>query len=277
MRIRFTKMHGLGNDFVVIDAVRQSVDLCAEQARFIADRHFGIGCDQILIVEASRRAGVDFRYRIFNADGGEVEQCGNGARCFVRFVHQQGLSDKRDLRVETRSGIIAPRLEADGQVTVDMGVPRFLPAEIPFESDSDALIQPLAVAGFGVFEITAVSMGNPHAVQVVADVDRAPVAQAGPLIESHPRFPERVNAGFMQVVSRHEIKLRVYERGAGETLACGTGACAAVVAGIRRDLLATPVRVHTRGGGLLIGWAGGHAPVLMTGPAVTVFEGEIDL
>ncbi len=277
MRIRFTKMHGLGNDFVVIDAVRQSVDLSAEQARFIADRHFGIGCDQILIVEASRRAGVDFRYRIFNADGGEVEQCGNGARCFVRFVHQQGLSDKRDLRVETRSGIIAPRLEADGQVTVDMGVPRFLPAEIPFESDSDALIQPLAVAGFGVFEITAVSMGNPHAVQVVADVDRAPVAQAGPLIESHPRFPERVNAGFMQVVSRHEIRLRVYERGAGETLACGTGACAAVVAGIRRDLLATPVRVHTRGGGLLIGWAGGHAPVLMTGPAVTVFEGEIDL
>ncbi len=277
MKLRFTKMHGLGNDFVVIDAVRQSVDLSGEQARFIADRHFGIGCDQILIVEASRRAGVDFRYRIFNADGGEVEQCGNGARCFVRFVHQQGLSDKRDLRVETRSGIIAPRLEADGQVTVDMGVPRFLPAEIPFESDSDALIQPLAVAGFGVFEITAVSMGNPHAVQVVADVDRAPVAQAGPLIESHPRFPERVNAGFMQVVSRHEIRLRVYERGAGETLACGTGACAAVVAGIRRDLLATPVRVHTRGGGLLIGWAGGHAPVLMTGPAVTVFEGEIDL
>ncbi len=277
MRIRFTKMHGLGNDFVVIDAVRQSVDLSGEQARFIADRHFGIGCDQILIVEASRRAGVDFRYRIFNADGGEVEQCGNGARCFVRFVHQQGLSDKRDLRVETRSGIIAPRLEADGQVTVDMGVPRFLPAEIPFESDSDALIQPLAVAGFGVFEITAVSMGNPHAVQVVADVDRAPVAQAGPLIESHPRFPERVNAGFMQVVSRHEIRLRVYERGAGETLACGTGACAAVVAGIRRDLLATPVRVHTRGGELLISWAGGHAPVLMTGPAVTVFEGEIDL
>ena len=277
MKLRFTKMHGLGNDFVVIDAVRQSVDLSGEQARFIADRHFGIGCDQILIVEASRRAGVDFRYRIFNADGGEVEQCGNGARCFVRFVHQQGLSDKRDLRVETRSGIIAPRLEADGQVTVDMGVPRFLPAEIPFESDSDALIQPLAVAGFGVFEITAVSMGNPHAVQVVADVDRAPVAQAGPLIESHPRFPVRVNAGFMQVVSRHEIRLRVYERGAGETLACGTGACAAVVAGIRRDLLATPVRVHTRGGELLISWAGSHAPVLMTGPAVTVFEGEIDL
>ena len=277
MKLRFTKMHGLGNDFVVIDAVRQSVDLSGEQARFIADRHFGIGCDQILIVEASRRAGVDFRYRIFNADGGEVEQCGNGARCFVRFVHQQGLSDKRDLRVETRSGIIAPRLEADGQVTVDMGVPRFLPAEIPFESDSDALIQPLAVAGFGVFEITAVSMGNPHAVQVVADVDRAPVAQAGPLIESHSRFPERVNAGFMQVVSRHEIRLRVYERGAGETLACGTGACAAVVAGIRRDLLATPVRVHTRGGELLISWAGSQAPVLMTGPAVTVFEGEIDL
>ena len=277
MKIRFTKMHGLGNDFVVIDAVRQSVDLSAAQARFIADRHFGVGCDQILIVEASRRADVDFRYRIFNADGGEVEQCGNGARCFVRFVHQQGLSDKRDLRVETRSGIIVPRLEADGQVTVDMGVPRFLPTEIPFESDSDALIQPLEVAGFGVFEITAVSMGNPHAVQVVADVDNAPVAQAGPLIESHPRFPERVNAGFMQVVSRHEIRLRVYERGAGETLACGTGACAAVAAGIRRGLLDMPVRVHTRGGELFIAWAGGHAPVLMTGPAVTVFEGEIDL
>ena len=225
MKIRFTKMHGLGNDFVVIDAVRQNVDLTGAQARFIADRHFGIGCDQILIVEPPSQAGVDFRYRIFNADGSEVEQCGNGARCFVRFVHQQGLSDKRDLRVETRSGIIAPRLEEDGEVTVDMGVPRFLPAEIPFESDSDALIQPLEVTGFGapadrrVFEITVVSMGNPHAVQVVADADRAPVTQAGPLIESHPRFPKRVNAGFMQVVSRHEIRLRVYERGAGETLA----------------------------------------------------------
>jgi len=277
MRIHFTKMHGLGNDFVVIDAVRQRIDLSSAQARFIADRHFGIGCDQILIVEPPSQVGVDFRYRIFNADGSEVEQCGNGARCFVRFVHQQGLSDKRALRVETRSGIIALSLEADGEVTVDMGVPRFLPVEIPFESDSDALVQPLEVAGFGVFEITAVSMGNPHAVQVVADIDRAPVTQAGPLIESHPRFPERVNAGFMQIVSRHEIRLRVYERGAGETLACGTGACAAAVAGIQRGLLDTPVRVHTHGGDLLIAWAGEQAPVLMTGPAVTVFEGEIDL
>ena len=277
MRIHFTKMHGLGNDFVVIDAVRQRIDLSCAQARFIADRHFGIGCDQILIVEPPSQVGVDFRYRIFNADGSEVEQCGNGARCFVRFVHQQGLSDKRALRVETRSGIIALSLEADGEVTVDMGVPRFLPVEIPFESDSDALVQPLEVAGFGVFEITAVSMGNPHAVQVVADIDRAPVTQAGPLIESHPRFPERVNAGFMQIVSRHEIRLRVYERGAGETLACGTGACAAAVAGIQRGLLDTPVRVHTHGGDLLIAWAGEPAPVLMTGPAVTVFEGEIDL
>ncbi|OIQ99035.1 diaminopimelate epimerase [mine drainage metagenome] len=277
MRIHFTKMHGLGNDFVVIDAVRQRIDLSSAQARFIADRHFGIGCDQILIVEPPSQIDVDFRYRIFNADGGEVEQCGNGARCFVRFVHQHGLSDKRALRVETRSGIITPRLEADGEVTVDMGVPRFLPVEIPFQSDSHALVQPLEVAGFGVFEITAVSIGNPHAVQVVADIDRAPVTQAGPLIESHPRFPERVNAGFMQIVSRHEIRLRVYERGAGETLACGTGACAAAVAGIQRGLLDTPVRVHTHGGDLLIAWAGQQSPVLMTGPAVTVFEGEIDL
>lgn len=274
-------MHGLGNDFVVIDAVRQHVQLTQAQARYLADRHFGIGCDQILIVERSSQAGVDFRYRIFNADGGEVEQCGNGARCFVRFVHEQGLSDKRNLRVETRSGIIVPQLEADGEVTVNMGVPRFLPAEIPFESDSEALIQSLEVGEVGglarVVEITAVSIGNPHAVQVVADVDSAPVAQFGPLIESHPRFPKRVNAGFMQVVSRHEIRLRVYERGAGETLSCGTGACAAVVAGICRGLIDSPVRVKTRGGELLIAWAGGDASVMMTGPAVTVFVGEINL
>jgi len=281
MRIRFAKMHGLGNDFVVIDAVRQDFTLTPVQARFLADRHFGIGCDQILIVERPGRAGIDFRYRIFNADGSEVEQCGNGARCFVRFVHEQGLSDKRVLRVETRSGIIAPQLEADGEVTVDMGVPRFLPAEIPFESDSTALVQRLEAEEAGglahVFEITAVSMGNPHAVQVVADADSAPIAQFGPLIESHRRFPNRVNAGFMQVVGRHEIRLRVYERGAGETLSCGTGACAAVVAGIRRGLLESPVRVSTRGGELLISWAGDGASVMMTGPAVTVFVGEINL
>ncbi len=280
MRIRFTKMHGLGNDFVVIDAVRQDVNLTTAQARFLADRHFGIGCDQILVVERPSRAEVDFRYRIFNADGGEVEQCGNGARCFVRFVHEQGLSDKRVLRVETRSGIIAPQLEADGEVTVDMGVPRFDPAEIPFESDSTALVQRIEVEEAGVaqaFEITAVSIGNPHAVQVVADIDSAPVTRFGPLIESHPRFPKRVNAGFMQVVGRHEIRLRVYERGAGETLSCGTGACAAVVAGIRRGLLESPVRVTTHGGELLIKWAGNGASVLMTGPAITVFIGEINL
>ena len=276
MRIRFTKMHGLGNDFVVLDAINQAFVPTPAQARWLADRHFGVGCDQILIVEKPGTPGVDFRYRIFNADGGEVEQCGNGARCFVRFVHEQGLTQAREIRVETKSGIIAPRLEADGQVTVDMGAPRFAPAEIPFDSDTDAAVQPLDVDGKTI-EISAVSMGNPHAVQVVADVDTAPVAEQGPRIESHPRFPRRVNAGFMQVVDRHAIRLRVYERGAGETLACGTGACAAVVAGIRRGLLDSPVRVATRGGELSIAWAGAGAPVLMTGPATTVFSAEIDI
>jgi diaminopimelate epimerase len=276
MKIRFTKMHGLGNDFVVLDAVNQAFVPNAAQARFLADRHFGVGCDQILVVEKPTQAGVDFRYRIFNADGSEVEQCGNGARCFVRFAQEQGLTDKREIRVETKSGIIAPRLEADGRVTVDMGVPRFLPAEIPFDSASAAVVQPLAVADRS-FDITVVSMGNPHAVQVVADVDRAPVDLYGPLIETHCRFPGRVNAGFMQVLDRHAIKLRVYERGAGETLACGTGACAAVVAGMRRDLLDSPVRVATRGGDLSIAWAGPGASVMMTGPATTVFAGEIDI
>jgi diaminopimelate epimerase len=276
MRIRFTKMHGLGNDFVVLDAINQAFVPTPAQARWLADRHFGVGCDQILIVEKPGTPGVDFRYRIFNADGGEVEQCGNGARCFVRFVHEQGLTQAREIRVETKSGIIAPRLEGDGQVTVDMGAPRFAPAEIPFTSDSDAPVQPLDVDGTSV-EISAVSMGNPHAVQVVADVDTAPVAVQGPRIESHPRFPRRVNAGFMQVVDRHAIRLRVHERGAGETLACGTGACAAVVAGIRRDLLDSPVRVATRGGELSIAWAGPGTPVLMTGPATTVFSAEIDI
>ena len=276
MRIRFTKMHGLGNDFVVLDAINQAFVPTPAQARWLADRHFGVGCDQLLIVEKAGSPGVDFRYRIFNADGGEVEQCGNGARCFVRFVHEQGLTDKREIRVETRSGLIAPRLEADGQVTVDMGAPRFAPAEIPFVSDTDDAVQPLEVDGQTV-EISAVSMGNPHAVQVVADVDAAPVATQGPLIESHPRFPRRVNAGFMQVTDRHAIRLRVYERGTGETLACGTGACAAVVAGIRRGLLDSPVRVATRGGELSIAWAGPGQAVMMTGPATTVFSAEIEL
>ena len=276
MKIRFSKMHGLGNDFVVLDGVRQSLALTPEQLRLLGDRHFGVGCDQILLVEKPAQDGVDFRYRIFNADGGEVEQCGNGARCFVRFVHEQGLTDKREIRVETMKGVIGPRLEADGSVTVDMGVPVFEPERIPFVSPSVDLVQPL-MAGDEEVAITAVSMGNPHAVQLVADVDASPVERQGPLIERHPRFPQRVNAGFMQVVDRHAIRLRVYERGAGETLACGTGACAAAVAGIRRGLLDSPVRVATRGGELDIAWNGPGTPVLMTGPAVTVFTGEIDL
>jgi diaminopimelate epimerase len=276
VKLKFSKMHGLGNDFVVLDGVRQSLALTPEQLCYLADRHFGVGCDQILLVEKATQPGVDFRYRIFNADGGEVEQCGNGARCFVRFVHEQGLTDKREIRVETMKGLISPRLEGDGNVTVDMGVPRFLPAEIPFLADDDVIVHMLDVAD-ETLETSVVSMGNPHAVQVVDSVDTAPVGEHGPLIEKHHRFPQRVNAGFMQIVDRHAIKLRVYERGAGETMACGTGACAAVVAGIRRGLLDSPVRVTTRGGDLNIAWGGAERPVLMTGPAVTVFNGEIEL
>lgn len=276
MKLKFSKMHGLGNDFVVLDGVRQQVSLSPEQLVYLADRHFGVGCDQILLVEKTAQPGIDFRYRIFNADGGEVEQCGNGARCFVRFVHDQGLTDKRQIKVETLKGIIEPRLEADGNVTVDMGEPRFLPAEIPFMADEDVIIHLLDVAD-ETLETTVVSMGNPHAVQVVDDVETHPVGQHGPLIERHERFPKRVNAGFMQIIDRHSIKLRVYERGSGETMACGTGACAAAVAGIRRGLLDSPVRVTTRGGDLSIAWGGPGRPVLMTGPAVTVFSGEIEL
>lgn len=276
MRIRFTKMHGLGNDFVVIDALRQRFKPTEAVARYLGDRHFGVGFDQMLIVERPSRPDVDFRYRIFNADGSEVEQCGNGARCFARFVADKRLTEKKEIRVETKKGIIAPRLNDDGQVTVDMGVPVLAPADIPFVSDTDAPEQPLEVNGKTV-TIGAVSMGNPHAVQVVDDVDAFPVAEDGPVIEHHPRFPNRVNAGFMQIVDRHSIRLRVYERGAGETLACGTGACAAVVSGIRRGLIDSPVRVSTRGGELTIAWAGPGQPVLMTGPAVTVFEAEIDI
>jgi diaminopimelate epimerase len=277
MKIKFSKMHGLGNDFVVIDGMRQYVELTPEMIRALGDRHTGIGFDQLLLVEPPTAPGADFRYRIFNADGGEVEQCGNGARCFVRFVHDQKLTDKTAIVVETKRGIIHPRLEANGLVTVDMGQPRFTPAEIPFESETDAAEQPLSLADGATLMIGAVSMGNPHAVTVVADVDTAPVAGQGPLIESHARFPQRVNAGFMQVIDRHNIRLRVYERGAGETLACGTGACAAVVSGIRRGLLDSPVRVQTRGGELNIAWNGAGQSVIMTGPAVTVFTGEIDL
>jgi len=276
MKLKFSKMHGLGNDFVVLDGIRQSISLSQAQLRLLGERHFGVGCDQILLVEKPGRADVDFRYRIFNADGGEVEQCGNGARCFVRFVHDQGLTAKREIRVETMSGIIGPRLEDDGNITVDMGVPVFVPDQIPFISPSADLVQPLMV-GDEEIAITAVSMGNPHAVQLVADADTAPVGRQGPLIETHPRFPQRVNAGFMQVLDRHAIRLRVHERGAGETLACGTGACAAVAAGIARGLLDSPVRVETRGGELNIAWQGAGTPVLMSGPAVTVFTGEIEL
>lgn len=277
MKIKFTKMHGLGNDFVVIDGMRQYVELSPEQIRALGDRHTGIGFDQLLLVEPPQASGADFRYRIFNADGGEVEQCGNGARCFVHFVHDQGLTKKSAIVVETKNGIIHPRLESDGFVSVEMGQPRFAPAEIPFESETDVAEQPLQLPDGTMLMIGAVSMGNPHAVTVVADVDAAPVAEQGPQVEGHVRFPQRVNAGFMQVVDRNNIRLRVYERGAGETLACGTGACAAVVSGIRRGLLDSPVRVQTRGGDLTIAWGGSGQPVIMTGPAVTVFTGEIDV
>lgn len=277
MKIKFSKMHGLGNDFVVIDGMRQYVAFTPEQIRALGDRHTGIGFDQLLLVEPPEAPGVDFRYRIFNADGSEVEQCGNGARCFVRFVHDQKLTEKKAIVVETKRGIIHPRLEADGLVSVDMGLPRFAPMEIPFESDSDAAEQPLQLPDGSLLMIGAVSMGNPHVVTVVSDVETAPVAVQGPQLENHVRFPQRVNAGFMQIESRHTIRLRVYERGAGETLACGTGACAAVVSGVRRGLLDSPVRVQTRGGDLSIVWQGMGQPVIMTGPAVTVFTGEIDV
>ena len=276
---KFTKMHGAGNDFVVLDGVRVAIALSPEQLRLLADRHFGVGCDQILLVEKAQTAEADFRYRIFNADGGEVEQCGNGARCFMRFVHDQKLTIKREIRVETLGGLISPRLEPDGRVTVNMGAPIFEPSRIPY-TGSGAVSEPLEVAGETV-EISALSMGNPHAVQVMEDVERALVEKLGPLIENHPHFPKRVNAGFMQIMDRHSIRLRVYERGAGETLSCGTGACAAVVVGIRRGFLDSPVNVATRGGMLTISWAGDSQPVMMpvmmTGPAMTVFTGEINL
>ena len=266
MKLSFTKMHGAGNDFVVLDCTREAFALSAEQLRRIADRHLGIGCDQVLVVEKAAGAGADFRYRIFNADGGEVEQCGNGARCFVKFVQARRLSAKRELRVETLGGIIVPRLEPDGEVSVDMGPPRF----------EEPLLQTLAVQGREA-QFTSVSMGNPHAVQVVSDVAAAPVREQGPLLEHHPRFPNRVNAGYLQVLDRQRIALRVWERGAGETLSCGTGACAAAVSAIRRGLVDSPVRVETRGGTLTISWAGGDNAVWMKGPAQAVFEGEMEL
>jgi len=285
MRLKFTKMQGAGNDFVVLDGFTQPLKLNAEQVRALADRHFGVGADQLLLVEKPTVEGVDFRYRIFNCDGGEVEHCGNGARCFVKFVRDTHLTDKRSVRVQVQNGVLTLTMQDNGEVTVDMGVPVFEPARVPFDAGSlegrregDDTLWPLEVNGATRW-ISVVSMGNPHAVQVVDDVEAFAVLVDGPLIEHHPRFPQRVNAGFMQIVARNEIRLRVYERGAGETLACGTGACAAVAAGIRRGLLDTPVKVHTHGGALTISWNGEHenTPLLMAGPAATVFEGEIEL
>jgi diaminopimelate epimerase len=271
--LRFTKMQGLGNDFVVLDGIAQRVELDAAELRRLADRRFGVGCDQVLLVERPTTPDADFRYRIFNADGGEVEQCGNGARCFVKFVRERGLTDKRTIRVETAGGIITPSLGDDGMVSVDMGIPRFDPQDIPFSAAAERVTHALDLDGEHL-AIGVVSMGNPHAVQVVPDVERAPVTTQGPRLERDARFPQRVNAGYMQIVDRATIRLRVWERGAGETLACGTGACAAVVTGIRRGLLDPRVTVHTRGGVLGIDWAGPGHGVLMTGPAETVFEGE---
>lgn len=287
MKLKFTKMHGAGNDFVVIDGINQHIDFTPAQWQLLGDRRFGVGADQILLVEKPTQPGCDFRYRIFNADGGEVEQCGNGSRAFVKFVAEKGLTDQRSITVETKAGIIAPRLELDGSITVNMGAPVLEPARVPFdaeglqgEAQAQDTLWPLLLELGGAREtvlISAVSMGNPHAVQIVDDVETAPVEMTGPLIEHHVRFPNRVNAGFMQVLDRQHVKLRVFERGVGETLACGTGACAAAVAGIRRGVLDSPVRVDARGGQLSISWAGEGEPVLLTGPAVTVFEGEIEI
>lgn len=276
MSLRFTKMHGLGNDFVVIDAINQSVTLNSEQIRQLANRNFGIGCDQLLLVEKAHHKDADFRYRIFNADGGEVEQCGNGARCFARFVREKGLTDKDQITVETMKGLLVLNIQPDQQVTVNMGIPNFVPAEIPFTVTQQAQRYPLTV-GEQTISIGAVSMGNPHAVTLVDDVSKAPVHELGPQVEHHPAFPKRVNAGFMQVDSRNAIHVRVYERGAGETLACGSGACAAMVIGRLWGLLDETVHVHLTGGTLIISWSGEGQPVMMTGPAEFVFEGTIEL
>ena len=274
MEIEFTKMHGLGNDFVVIDAINQEIDLSEEQVQFIADRHFGIGCDQLLLVEAAESDDVDFVYRIFNADGGEVEQCGNGARCFAVFVREKGLTDQDLIRVETASGIIELHVQSDGQITVDMGIPELNPWDIPFNADTRLDEYALDVNG-QMLKIGVVSMGNPHAVTIVENVETAAVDELGAAIESHPLFPNRVNAGFMQIVDELHIRLRVFERGAGETLACGTGACAAMVIGRLQGHLADEVQVDLPGGNLQISWQGEASPVMMTGPATTVFEGKI--
>lgn len=275
MKYKFTKMHGLGNDFVLIDCVNQSVQFSPEQLRYLANRRLGIGCDQILLVEKAK-SNADFRYRIFNSDGSEVEQCGNGARCFVRYVYDQGMTQKKEIRVETLGGIIVPKLETNGEVTVNMGIPKFEPQEIPFIAEKRMLTYLLNVDEKQI-EFSILSMGNPHAVQIVEDISHSPILTEGTLIESHSRFPQHVNAGYMQVVNREHINLRVYERGVGETLSCGTGACAAVVAGITRGLLDSTVKVSTIGGNLKICWEGENNPVWMTGPAISVFDGEIEL
>lgn len=279
-RIRFTKMHGLGNDFVVIDGINQPIELTTDKVRKLSDRRFGVGCDQLLVVETPQRPENDFRYRIFNHDGSEVENCGNGARCFAKFVRDKKLTGKRVIKVETLGGDITLHVNAQGDVTVDMGAPILVPADIPYRGDAQAITYPLDASADGnntQLEISAVSMGNPHAVVVVDDVATAPVETLGPIIESHPDFPNRVNAGFMAVKSRNRIDLRVYERGAGETLACGTGACAAVVAGRLRGLLDEIVTVQLPGGQLTIEWQGEGQPVLMTGPAANVFQAQIKL
>jgi len=276
VKIAFTKMEGTGNDFVVIDGYTDPVVLTSRQIRGLADRHFGVGCDQVLVVEQPQQAGADFRYRIFNADGGEVEQCGNGARCFARFVRERGFTHKDAIVVDTLGGRIRPRLSADGAVTVEMAVPRFEPADIPFVAESRAVVYDLEVDG-KLVHAGVVSMGNPHVVQVVDDIDRAPVTTQGPRLERHPRFPRRVNAGFMQVIDRAHIRLRVWERGVGETLGCGSGACAAVAVGRMQALLDEVVEVSLPGGKLSVTWAGEGKPVWLAGPARTVFEGSIEL
>lgn len=274
--LKFTKMHGLGNDFVVIDAINQQCELSVEQCRYIADRHFGIGCDQILLVEPARDQDTDFYYRIFNADGSEVEQCGNGARCFAKFVQAKGLTEKQIIDVGTHSGNIRLYIEDEGMVRVNMGAPILEPGLIPFQADQQCASYPIEVNGQQI-EIGAVSMGNPHAVIRVNAVDTATVADLGPAVENHPQFPQRVNVGFMEIVDRSHIRLRVYERGTGETLACGTGACAAVVTGITQGLLDQEVQVTLPGGNLVIKWEGNNQPVWMSGPAATVFDGRVEL
>jgi diaminopimelate epimerase len=276
MKINFTKMHGLGNDFVVIDAIRQQISLDPQQIRFIADRHFGVGCDQLLLVEKAIDSNADFRYRIFNGDGSEVGQCGNGARCFARFVRDKKLSDKDEILVDTGAGQLLLRFDHDNLITVNMGIPRHTPAQIPLQAKEESKNYSLEVEAvertFG-----AVSMGNPHAVIQVHEINSAPVNELGPALENHPFFPERANIGFMQIIDRRHILLRVYERGTGETLACGSGACAAAVIGIEQNLLDPEVTVELPGGKLKINWQGRGRPVLMTGPAVAVFDGKITI